>query len=188
MIGNYHVLIPKKKNLTPFFMKMKRVFFYIVKPDCQIQNMEILNIPQLKIPCVRHKGINDVEKSFDKIITWGMQKDLMQNPETKLTRVYHDSFTNTHANQIRMSIGLQTQQHFKQDTFISSIILKEHTAIIHRFEIDINEFQDSWTSMYQWMREHNYTPSNTSPYEVYQNDYRKHPNNKCIVDLHIPIL
>lgn len=149
--------------------------------------MEILEIPQLKIPCIQHKGVDDVEKSFDQIITWGTQKELMQNPNTKLTRVYHDSFTNTHENQIRMSIGLQTQEKFKQDTVISSIVIKEHKAIVHRFEIEVDEFQTSWTDMYQWMIQNNHKPCSQPPYEVYHNDYRLHPNKKCIVDLHIPI-
>ncbi|MGY5351565.1 AraC family transcriptional regulator [Wenyingzhuangia sp. IMCC45533] len=150
--------------------------------------MKIIKVSKTKIPCIQHKGIVGVEKSFDQIIAWGAQKKLIEEQNTKLLRIYHDSFTNTHQDQIRMSICLHTSENFQQDSLISSIIIPQHKAITSRFEIAIDEFQNSWTSMYQWMKENYHIPSNASPYEVYHNDYRLHPDNKCIVDLHIPIL
>jgi len=37
------------------------------------------------------------------------------------------------------------------------------------------------------MNENGYKKAAQNPFEIYHNDFRMHPENKCIVDFYIPI-
>lgn len=149
--------------------------------------IEVKETPELNLAGVTHVGVNGIENAFEKLTKWAIPKGLLKNPETKMGRVFFDSFKFTAPDKVRMSIFLVTNEPFKAEGEINKLTISKGKCIIGRFEITPMEFEKSWTSLFIWMNENGYKKGNENPYEIYHNDYREHPENKFIVDLHIPI-
>jgi len=60
-------------------------------------------------------------------------------------------------------------------------------AIAH-FEIAGDEYPQAWNALFAgWLPESGYQPDDGPCYELYLNDPKDHPENKCIVDICIPV-
>ncbi len=149
--------------------------------------IEIKETPELKLASITQIGVDGIEHAFERLIKWAISKGLMNHPETKLARVFHDSFKITAPNKVRMSISLLTNETFKAEGEIKLETIKKGKCIVSRFEISPNDFETSWCSLFIWMNENGYTKAEQNPFEIYHNDFRTHPENKCIVDFYIPI-
>ena len=86
-----------------------------------------------------------------------------------------------------MSIGILLNTPFKAEGEITPISIKKGRSIVGRFEIIPDDFEKSWSSLFVWMNEQGYKKATENAFEIYHNDFRKHPENKCIVDFYIPI-
>jgi len=149
--------------------------------------IEIKETPELNLAGVTHVGINGIENAFVKLTKWANSKNLLKNPEAKMGRIFYDSFKITAPDKVRMSIFLTTNDSFEAEGEINKLTINKGTCIVGRFEITPNDFEKSWTGLFIWMNENGYKKSIENPFEVYHNDFRKHPENKFIVDLYIPI-
>ncbi|MDD7887186.1 GyrI-like domain-containing protein [Flavivirga sp. 57AJ16] len=150
-------------------------------------NIEIKEVPELKFASMTHFGVHGIENVFDKLIKWGQAKGLMANSETKMARIFHDSFKITDPDKVRMSICLLTDRPFVLEGEIASGSIKKNKCMVGRFEITPHDFEKSWSSLFIWMNENGFKKAEGNPFEIYHNDFREHLENKCIVDLHIPI-
>jgi len=149
--------------------------------------IEIKVIPEMNLAAVTHVGVKGVENAFEKLMKWAIPKDLIKNDEAKMGRIFYDSFKVTAPNKVRMSIFLITKDPIKTQGEINTLTINKGKCIVARFEITPDEFEKSWTGLFVWMNENGYKKSTENPFEIYQNDYRQHPENKFIVDLYIPI-
>ncbi|WP_199769357.1 AraC family transcriptional regulator [Flavivirga eckloniae] len=149
--------------------------------------IEIKNVPELKLASITHFGTEGVEHVFYRLIKWATSNGLMENSENKIVRIFHDSFKITDPSKVRMSISILTNTPFTLEKDIHTEVIKKNKCIVGRFEITPNDFEKSWSSLFIWMNENGYKKAETNPFEIYHNDFRKHPENKCIVDLFIPI-
>lgn len=149
--------------------------------------IEIKHTPKIHFASLTHIGVNGIENAFDRLIKWATPKGLMLTSEAKMARVFHDSFKVTPPDKVRMSISLLTNSDFKNDGEIHKTTITEGRYIVGRFEIQPIDFEQAWTSLYVWMNDKGYKKAEGNPFEIYQNDFREHPENKFIVDLHIPI-
>lgn len=149
--------------------------------------IEIKTIETLTCASITHIGVEGLEHIFDKLIRWGTSNDLMANPNTKLARVFHDSFKVTAPDKVRMSISLLTNEPFTAKGEITKTEIAKGKYIVGRFEILPNEFETSWSSLFIWMNDKGYEKADKNPFEIYHNDYREHPERKFIVDFYIPI-
>lgn len=149
--------------------------------------IEIKETPELNLAGVTHIGVNGIENAFEKLTKWAIPKRLLENPKAKMGRVFYDSFKVTSPDKVRMSIFLVTNEPFEAEGEISKLVINKGKCIVGRFEITPNEFEKSWTSLFIWMNENGYKKSTENPFEIYQNDYRQHPEGKFVVDLYIPI-
>ena len=149
--------------------------------------IEVKEIPELNLAGVTHIGINGIENAFEKLTKWAIPKGLLKNSETKMGRIFYDSFKVTAPDKVRMSIFLTTNVPFEIDSEINKLTINKGKCIVGRFEITPNEFEKSWTSLFIWMNENGYKKSSENPFEIYHNDFREHPENKFITDLYIPI-
>ena len=150
-------------------------------------NIEIKEIPKLNLAGVTHVGINGIENAFEKLTKWAIPKGLLKDSEAKMGRIFYDSLKVTANDKVRMSIILTTNEPFEAEGEINKLTINKGKCIVGRFEITPNEFEKSWTGLFIWMNENGYKKSVENPFEIYQNDYREHPENKFIVDLFIPI-
>jgi len=135
-----------------------------------------------------HVGVSGMESTFQKLLGWASEKDLMNESNMKLGRVFHDSFKVTEPDKVRMSIIFITSQPFEPEGEINKLKIKKCKCIVGRFEIRSEEFEKSWTALFLWMNENGYKKADQEPYEIYHNDYREHPDKKFVVDLCIPVL
>ncbi|MFI1744561.1 AraC family transcriptional regulator [Thalassobellus sediminis] len=149
--------------------------------------IEIKETPELKLASIIQIGVDGIEHTFERLIKWAIPKGLMNHPEAKLARVFHDSFKITAPNKVRMSIGLLTNEPFENEGEIILETIKKGKRIVARFEITPNDFEKSWSSLFIWMNENGYKKATQNPFEIYHNDFRTHPDNKFIVDFYIPI-
>lgn len=149
--------------------------------------IEVKEITELEVAGITHIGVNGIEAIFEKLIKWANSKNLMNQPGAKMGRLFYDSFKITAPNKVRMSIFLSTPHSFGSEGEIKKEIIPQGRHIVGRFEITPNEFEKAWSSLFIWMNENGYVKTEKHPFEVYQNDYREHPENKFIVDLYIPV-
>ena len=149
--------------------------------------IEVRETPKLNLAAVTHLGVNGIENAFEKLIKWATPKGLLKNPEAKMGRVFFDSFKITAPDKVRMSIFLITNQAFETEGEIHKLNLNAGKCIVGRFELTPMEFEKAWTSLFIWMNDNGYKKRSENPFEIYQNDFREHPENKFIADLYIPV-
>ncbi|WP_428224945.1 AraC family transcriptional regulator [Flavobacterium sp.] len=150
--------------------------------------IEIRTNPEMHFAFVTQLGTEGIPQAFEKIVKWAQPKELLNKEQHYLCRVFHDSFKITDTDKVRMSIGLLTPSLTTVSGEISSTVLAAGKNIVGRFTIVPVEFEKAWNSMFLWMTENGYTKADRNPFEIYLNDSRTHPENKCIVDLYIPII
>lgn len=150
-------------------------------------NIEIKEAPEMNLACITQIGVNGIEQTFERLIRWATPKGLMKNPEAKMARIFHDSFKITASEKVRMSIGLLTNEPFETAGEIHKTTIEKSKCIVGRFEITADGFEKAWSGLFIWMNENGYKKGGGNPFEIYQNDFREHPENKCTVDFYIPI-
>ena len=60
-------------------------------------------------------------------------------------------------------------------------------AVAH-FEINKVQFEEAWDILCRgWLPDSGYVPDDRFCYELYLNDYEKHPEKKFLIDIYLPI-
>lgn len=149
--------------------------------------IEVKETPELHFASITHIGVDGIENVFEKLIKWGRSKGILENPEAKMARVFHDSFKITSPDKVRMSICILMGEPFTTEGEITPVTIKKGRSIVGRFEITPDSFEKSWSSLFIWMSEQGYTKAEEKPFEIYHNDFREHPENEFLVDFYIPI-
>ena len=149
--------------------------------------IEVKTAPKLEAAGVMHVGVKGLENAFENLTRWAVPKGLMESPEAKMGRLFYDSFKVTAPDKVRMSVFLTVSEPFEATGAISGLTIDGGKCIVGSFEIESHEFEKSWTSLFVWMNENGYKKASKNPFEIYNNDYREHPENKFIVDLYIPV-
>lgn len=155
-----------------------------IKMNSQI---EIKDLPTYDVAYVTNIGIDSLGSAFDTLMEWGQPKGLLDNPDLAMATVYHDSFKITSPDQVRMSACMILEEPMKSEGKIGMKTIDGGRTIISRLELAPHEFEQAWSGLFIWMNENGYTKADRDPFEVYYNDYREHPEKKCIVDICIPV-
>jgi AraC family transcriptional regulator len=149
----------------------------------------VQNVEKIQMAYISHKGeMEKIGEVFNRLIQWATPKGLMNQENLRLLTIYHDSPKITSPDNIRSSIAIVLNE---KVTVEGEVSLKEFSpgkCIVSRFEITPNEFQQAWESSFVWMSENGYKKSDQDPFEIYYNNCQDHPENKFIVDFHIPIV
>ena len=148
----------------------------------RVQGISPLSL--LAVPCI---GVENLSPSLTKVVHLAIEKGVMEDPQTKILSIFHDSFRDTPTNEVRMSACV-TRSRALEDSSLDNIIIEACTCIIGDFEIGLHEFPGTWASLYDWMNANGYRPSGQNPFEIYHNDYQSHPEKKCLVSMYIPIV
>ncbi|SDE97007.1 transcriptional regulator, AraC family [Pricia antarctica] len=166
---------------------------YICNIDNLIQwitmnsNIEIKETPELHLASITQIGVNGIEQAFERLIRWATPRGLMNSNEAKMARIFHDSFKVTGPDKVRMTIGLLTNAPFKTAGEIHKATIEKSKCIVGHFEIAPDGFEKAWSGLFIWMNENGYIKAEEHPFEIYQNDFREHPEGKAMVDMYIPI-
>ncbi len=150
--------------------------------------IEIKETPELSAMYISQIGVNGIENAFEKLIRWGTPKRLFEDPNTKMARVFHDSFKITSPDKVRMSICMILSTPYEAEGEIGSTTIKKGKHLVGHYEIAINDFEKAWSSLFIWMNENGYKKAEQDPFEIYHNNFNDHPEKKFIVDFYIPIV
>ena len=148
--------------------------------------IEIKEMPKMDLAYVTSIGPQNLENAYGKLIRWATSQGLMSE-QTKPVTIYHDSFKVTEHDKVRMSAGLLLNKPVTTEGEIGLTTIEPGKFIVGSFEIDLNEFEKSWTGLFVWMNENGYKKADREPFEIYHNNFNEHPEKKAIVDFFIPI-
>ncbi len=156
-------------------------------------DVEVIDIPDMTVAYVRHigpyKGDSELfGRLIDKLMKWICPRGLFMPPKSQLMAVYHDDPELTDEDKLRMSIAVNVPEDTEVSGEIGKMKLEGGQFAVGRFELAGDEYPNAWAAMYGgWLPESGYQPEDKPPYEIYRNDPKEHPENKCIVDICIPV-
>ncbi len=155
--------------------------------------VEIKNFPEMHVAYVRHIGpyAGDTalfQSLFGKLMRWAGPRGLMSNPETKALTVYHDDPNVTDEDKLRTSACVTIPADMPVDGEIGKMALDPGDYAVGHFEINEDEYTEAWNHlMGGWLPQSGYQPDDRTCFEMNLNDPSKHPENKHIVDICIPV-
>lgn len=177
--------------------KKGKINFITEEYICNINNLkkwikmnakiEIKKMPKMELAYITQIGVEGLLDAFERILKWARPKDLLLGDDSNIVRIFHDSFKITDADKVRMSIGVVLANPIQTDGEVSLTTIDSSKCIVGRYEIEPKDFEKSWNSLFIWMTEKGYEKSDKNPFEIYYNNPEEHPENKCVVDLCIPI-
>ncbi|WP_281754589.1 AraC family transcriptional regulator [Neptunitalea chrysea] len=183
------IRIPKSKNGQPDFLFEKYLWSITNLKNWIDMNAQIMitQMPEMELAYVTAIGHTQVAEAYTTLLQWATPKGFMTLPTTKMVTVYHDSFKVTHPDKVRISAAMTVAKEVKEEGVTGRMQLRAGTCIKGSFEITLPEFEKAWSSLFIWMNEQGYKKADQHPFEIYHNDYRTHPEQKCVVDLYIPV-
>jgi AraC family transcriptional regulator len=149
--------------------------------------IEIKEMPKLDLAYISQIGHNGMQHAYSKLIKWATPKGLLENENLKIVTIYHDSFKITEPEKVRMSACISLKEKVEVDGEIGLTTIEKGKFIVGHFEIQITEFEQSWSGLFIWMSENGYKKADRNPYEIYYNNFNEHPEKISIVDFCIPI-
>lgn len=147
-------------------------------------NIEVKQLPEQNYVYITCIGPHELPSAFQRLIGWAIPNGLMTK-ETKLMTVYQDSLKVTEEKKARFRACFQLQK--KVESEFESASISAGKYVVGRFEIVLDDFEKAWTGLYVWMDEYNLERAEGESFEIYHNNFNEHPENKAIVDFHIPI-
>jgi len=149
--------------------------------------------PDMPVAYVRHVGPykGDAElfgRLYGKLMGWAGPRDLLKDPDMKMFNVYHDNPEITDAENLRISICLTIPAGTAVDGEIGKMIIAGGRYAVGRFEIDVDQYQAAWNTMYSgWLPESGYQPADGPCMEQSLNNPAEHPEGKHIINICIPV-
>jgi len=148
----------------------------------------IKQVPELHFATLTQIGVAGLQNAFSRLMNWAKPKGLLADPNFKMGTIFYDSFKVTAPDKVRMKACLLTAKAITSEGDIETLTLAPQKCIVASFEIGPDEFEKSWTSLFLWMNENGYSKADKQPFEIYHNNFNEHPEKKCLVDMHIPII
>lgn len=148
--------------------------------------IEIMEMPKMELAYVSSMGPQNLEAAYQKLMRWAIPMGLVKEG-TKMVTIYHDSFKVTEADKVGMSACMVLNGPLEGKGNMGLTSIRKGKFIVGSFEIGLDRFEESWTGLFLWMNENGYRKADGDPFEIYHNNFKEHPQNKCIVDFCIPI-
>lgn len=149
--------------------------------------IEIKEMPKLNLAYVPSIGPQNLEGAFTKLMKWAAPKGLMENADGKMMTIYRDTFKVTDYDKVKLNACMILDRPQEAEGQIGMTSMDAGKCVVGRYEIGLNEFDEAWTGLFVWMNENGYQKADINPFEIYQNDFQQHPENKFIVDMYIPV-
>jgi len=149
--------------------------------------VEIKEMPLINLACITSIGSSGLSNAYEDLVKWATPRGILNNPETRMITVYHDSFKITSPDKVRISAGIRVNEPVEAAGKVHPETIGKGRCIVARFEIPLTDFERSWSSLFIWMNENGFKKADKKPFEIYHNDYRRHPEKKCLVDFCIPV-
>lgn len=150
--------------------------------------IEIKELEEVKLAGIMHIGnFSEIANTYEKLFQWASQKELLDKQNIKAVTIYHDNPKVTPMSKVRLSACVTINKDMNAEGEIRQILIRKGSYVIGHFEITADVFQKTWDSMCVWVIENGYDFRDGDYFEMYHNDPKTHPEQKCIVDICIPI-
>lgn len=155
--------------------------------------VEVKNFPEMHVAYVRHIGPYAGDSAlfqslFEKLGRWAGPRGLFSKPDTKVLTVYHDDPKLTDEDKLRTSACITIPADMTVDGEIGKMTLDAGDYAVGHFEINADQYTEAWNHvMGGWLPQSGYQPDDRTCFEINLNDPNKHPENKHIVDICIPV-
>ncbi|MGG8497897.1 AraC family transcriptional regulator [Tenacibaculum sp. TC6] len=149
--------------------------------------IEVKNIAAIQVAYLTHIGTaQKIAKVYEELIKWAYPKGLLTE-DVKMATIYHDSPKITAPEKLRMSACILLTDEIKTEGNVGVRTIPGGKHIVASYEITLEEFQIAWESVFVWLSEKGFKVRGAEPFEIYHNDFNKHPEKKCIVDFYVPV-
>lgn len=188
----------KFHTISPIQSKNGQVDTVFGQYICNIENLlnwtamnlqiKVTHLPEMNLAAVMSLGIANVESSFNLLIDWAKEKPLFPRENLKMISVYHDSFKVTAADKVRIHACMLLDEKLEnQEGEVFPETLEAGKFIVGSGEVTLADFEQSWVSLFLWMKENGYSTRKAFPFEIYHSNFKEHPEGKMVVDFCIPI-
>ena len=150
-------------------------------------NIEVKQLPAMRIAYTTCIGVGELERSFEQMMQWARKARILERPDFKMVRIFHDSFRITAPERVRMSIGAPAPPDAETGDAIGLTTTPKGKYIVASMLIAPPDFGKAWESLFVWMNENGYKKAPGDPFEMIYNNYNTHPEGKSQVDMCIPI-
>lgn len=150
--------------------------------------IEVKQLPALSIAYTTCIGVGQLDAAFGKMMQWARQARVLDQPDFKMVRIFHDSFRITAPDRVRMSIGVPAPPDAETGEAVGMTTINKGKHIVASMLIAPPDFGKSWEGLFVWMNENGYKKAPGDPFELIYNNYATHPEGKSRVDMCIPIL
>ncbi len=148
----------------------------------------VRELPEIKLAIISHIGnFNMMSSMFEKLMHWGSEHNVIPAHNFKAITIYHDNPNVTHLSKLRFSAGITINKDIQADGEIRPLVLEKGVYAIGKFEINPSEIAEAWKNMNVWVLENELEFRDGTYFEMYHNDYGTPPEEKCIMDICIPI-
>lgn len=155
----------------------------------QNANINVKAIPALHLAVIPQIGnCHLISESYGKLMRWAGPKGLLEVPNLRMLTIYHDSMKTTPPDQVRLSACLVLDAPLPAGEGINTRTYEPGNCIVGSFQMGLQDFAAAWMHLFGWMKAQGLSRNGQECFEVYYNDFATHPEQKCIVDLCIPVL
>ncbi len=155
-------------------------------------HVEVQEFPEMHVAYVRHigpyKGDSQLfEGLFNKLFRWAGPRNLL-NPDAKIIAMYHDNPDITDEDKLRTDVCVTVPADTSVEGEIGKTTIPAGQYAVAHFELDPDQYEQAWNLVYGgWLPDSGYQPDERPCFELYRNDPKTHPENKCIVDICVAV-
>lgn len=156
-------------------------------------SVEVKDFPEMHVAYVRHVGPYAGDTAlfkglFEKLGRWAGPRGLFNDPDTKVLTIYHDDPKITDESKLRTSACITIPEDMAVDGEIGKLSIDAGTYAVGHFEINDQQYGEAWDHMMAgWLPQSGFQPDDRICFEMNLNDPSKHPENKHIVEICVPV-
>ncbi len=128
-----------------------------------------------------------INQRFQKLMRWAYDQEIINSFNFKVIIIYHDNPNVTHISKVRHSACITIDRDIEEYEDIRPTKIRKGIYVVGRFEIKGEEISKAWKYLNIWVMENNHQFRDGDFFEIYHNDHEKHPENKHLLDICIPI-
>lgn len=132
-------------------------------------DIQIKKMPAYQVAYIRYIGdFFQIGETYDKLLNWATQNNLLNVPEVKLFTVYHDDPSVTKLDKHRQSVCITIPANIKIERGISKMVIESGNYLVGIFELFDVDFEKAWNTMYLALIERNLKFRDGYIYEMYE--------------------
>ncbi|HDX9655959.1 AraC family transcriptional regulator [Bacillus toyonensis] len=160
-----------------------------VRGEVEIVTKDKVNVAYKRYVGTYKELAIEFPKMIEKLFHYATEQNYHVFGDTKVLTIYHDHHEFTEDTHLRTSLCITIPDGSAVETSeIGIMAIPPGKYAIGHFEISQDEYKGAWGFLYgEWLPNSGYKPRDSYPFEVYKNDPRKHPENKHIVEIYVPI-